>query len=190
MNILAFNKLSKVFVLDLHGEMDGVPVVIADLDTTFFIYKEVESFDHETQRWKGDYDTGSIVDIEDLPEIAENQLDKQAENKIKSKVSIGRQLNMAIALLEPIITTLNTLADDAGKPELKLDTNLISDAKDMRDYIQKIRDNNNRYKDFYKESDDYEFLSKNDEFEMRSKQLDGGIHEIIGNEKEGVGFNN
>jgi hypothetical protein len=25
---------------------------------------------------------------------------------------------------------------------------------------------------------------------MRSKQLDGGIHEIIGNEKEGVGFNN
>ena len=126
------------------------------------------------------------MQIESEPIITEAQLNKQAENKIIGDIPLYKQLNIQAALIDGLVFAVHAMADKLGDPSLKLPNELIDEAVQMREFINSIRVNNARYKAFYEQSDDYVYLDSAKQSQLLSDQLEGGLHEIFGNEKRGT----
>ena len=182
--ILIFNKLSGAYIGSTHGAFDGKEVDTAQLNTTYMKYKVVD-FNPDTEEWQGDFDNGKIVPIESQPEICESQLDVQAQNKIFSRYRYYHQINVLAQAIEALAGCLDRVAAHCDNAALKIPFEAREELAEMREYIAAILANNARYKDFYTESEDYRYFDKSSEAQRLGAQLEGGLHEVFGQQKKG-----
>jgi len=161
--IILFNKQSGAFVGML------LPSAEKHINTKFYKFKKAAHFDESTQIWQGDYDTGKIVNVDDVPTtVTETEIDSQCAYVIGSTYSWHHQINALIGCMKLLIDK-----NGLSGPEVDLFT-------EMADYIQERRDANERFKQAYKNSDDWNFMTKQDERKEMYDQLDGGLHEELG----------
>jgi hypothetical protein len=148
--ILVFNKFTKAYIGFTYGS-DDMNVGEDTLDHTHFLFKTIE-MDIETECWHGDFDNGTVIKTVDEPvRITETELDADCQYKIFRRYKYYHQLNVLFGVIDKLIEKVG-LADDEQ-----------TDYLDMKTYLQKIRENNERYKETYKQHNHYRYLDKEQE---------------------------
>lgn len=163
---LIFNRVSGAY---LHHMSVNTGDSIEDLiDTTYCKYKKVKMIPL-LQTWEGDYNKGKIINVEDkIASIDEYTLNSLAKNKIGRKYKPHHQLNILAKCIVKI-------GDKLG-----IDSKEFDELNDMLEYIEQILANNRRIKESYKNSPEYEYLTKEDINVKMSKALDGGLASVVG----------
>lgn len=139
------------------------------LDQTFFDYRVVDEFDFATQQIVGTIDDFKVVEIQAMPGVIyESDLDMSAQQKITKVYPVINQLNN-------IGRVLDQLAEKVG-----LDTPEVSKMREMFAYIEEIKADNDRYKEFYKASEDYEYKDYASVAQDDANRMEGGVHEAYG----------
>ncbi len=164
---LIFNKLSGAFVAQVVGShLDKV--------NTTYCKGKTATFNPETHIWVGDYDSGSVKSRAETPRIAyEHTLDGTAGMNIRKKYDYHHQLNV-------IIDTMTLLLDASS-----LTTSQKASFNAMKEYIDEIRELNEKYKDSYKNDPNWIYKSKQDAQTDLDNRLAGGLHEAIGPKMRG-----
>ena len=160
--ILLFNKES--------GEMVGS--IISDttdnLDSTYLKWK-VEDFDEEEFQWVGNYDTGGLVRIEDIPtEIVEEEVDMRIGSIVEESYPLFSQINVITDAVKKLIEE-NAIAGDE-----------VDEFNKMVEFIEGRREQNRKYKIAYSEDPDFNLVSRRDAWNKTARQLAGGLHEVVG----------
>ena len=162
--IAIFNKISGVLV--------GFTSVNAKqyLNGELYKWKEVK-IDEVSQQYNGDYDTGEVVNIDDLPvTLHETDLDSQASAAIQNEYRWYHEMNLLIGVVRVMVDKHNI-----SGPEVDAFLN-------MAEFIQEKREANNRYKKAYDEGPDWNLVTKKQVRDNLKKVLEGGIHELLGPE--------
>lgn len=168
--VLVFNKFTGAFIGSTYGSAE-MNVTAETCDQTNFKYKEVD-INPELETWEGDYETGKIVKHADQKVIiTEEELNIDCQDKIFRKYRYYRQLNILYGVIDELIKMVG------------IDDEKLAPYNEMREYLSKIRENNDRYKEAYKNTPGYEYWDKAKEREELNKQLEGGLHEVIGRDK-------
>lgn len=157
--VAQFNKIT--------GELTAVlaNTRIETLNTDFFKYREIE-MDFDQQEVVGTYDDFKIVNRSDQPQrILEEQLDLHAQRKITNQYPLSTQINT-------IARVVLRMAESTEIP--------AEDIKEMMAYLDEVKRVNNVRKQFFQESDDYEYISKDDLANKQKRQLEGGLREATG----------
>ena len=166
---VVFNKLTGAFVASVVGSH-------LDLVNTTYCKGKTVTFNPETHRWLGDYDTGSVVKKSETPRIAyEHTLDGTAGFNIRKKYDYHHQLNIIIDMMSLLL--------DASS----LTTSQKATFTAMKEYIAEIKSLNEKYKDSYKNDPNWTYISKTDAQTEMDNQLAGGLHEVIGPKLRGHG---
>lgn len=159
--ILLFNKES--------GEMVGS--IISDttdnLDSTYLKWK-VEDFDEEEFQWVGNYDTGGLVRIEDIPtEIVEEEVDMRIGSIVEESYPLFSQINVITDAVKKLIEE-NAIAGDE-----------VDEFNKMVEFIEGRREQNRKYKIAYSEDPDFNLVSRKDNQDRITRQLAGGLEEAV-----------
>ena len=102
--------------------------------------------------------------------ITETELDADCQDKIFREYRYYHQLNVVYGVLDKLIEAST------------IDESLLGEYRSMRQYIDSIVSNNERYKMAYATQDGYEYRDKAKEREVLNAQLEGGLHEVLGRE--------
>lgn len=165
--ILVFNKFTGQYIGMTYGT-EAMELAEEQCDSTHFKYKTAE-LDLDTETWEGDFDTGKIIPVgQQTTMISETELDADCQDKIFRQYRYYHQLNVVYGVLDQLIAAA------------LLDESLLTDYREMRTYIQRIVENNARYKEAYAQQEGYEYLDKQREREVLNAQLEGGLHEVMG----------
>ena len=154
-----FNKITGVFT----GVFQDVPLEM--LNQEYYNYVPIE-INIRTQTVQGTYDNFSIVNIVDQPAPAyEVALDNAAQAKIDKIYTIYNRLDMQERILKLI-------CDKVGVDDFEFN--------EMLSYIEEIKKNNDLFKESLMNDPNYTYVSRAQQQEMESAQLEGGLHEFIG----------
>ena len=167
--ILVFNKFTGQYIGLTYGT-EEMALDESACDATHFKYKTVE-MNPETETWEGDCDNGRVIAIANQATvITETELDADCQDKIFREYRYYHQINAIYGVLDQLIAA-------AG-----IDEALLTEYRSMRTYIERIVENNNRYKEAYAQQAGYEYRDKTREREVLNAQLEGGLHEVLGRE--------
>jgi hypothetical protein len=156
---LVFNKISGAYYATVATDSAG------DLNGVNFKFKTV-TYDKNTHEWIGDYDTGSLVPIDDVPTVVfEEDIDRQAGQVIGQSYPWFSQINI-------IIDVVNKLVEESGITGDEVDT-----FTDMVTFLEARRDANRKYKEAYKADNSFGYKTRRDVWNENAKQLEGGLHE-------------
>jgi len=160
--VVIFNKQSGEFVST--ASVNTASCLNGDL----YKWKTVD-IDVDTQRWEGNYDDGSVVNVAEAPvNVYERDMDRKAGEAITWAYNWYQQVNVII----PVMMTLIEKNNLSG-PE-------VDSFLGLAEYIEDKRELNDRYKKAYQEGPDWKYISKDEERAALSRQLEGGIHELLG----------
>lgn len=165
--ILIFNKFTDAYIgLTYSGSSKNVTPETCNQEN--FKYKVVD-LDTETEVWEGDYHTGKVVKkAKRTVVVTEEELNIDCQTKIFSQYRYYHQFNILFDVIDELIASAN------------IDESKLTKYNKMREYLARIRENNDRYKAAYDQAEGYVYLDKTKEREELNKQLEGGLHEIIG----------
>ncbi len=170
--LLQFNKISGAHTAVL-GYVDP-----ATLNNEFYVYVVHENFDFQEDEVRGMYPDFEVVNRADAPLMMfESQLDLAAQQKITKRYPVINQLNnVGNAIVELGRVVQSILGDH---PDLALvDALVVLD--EMNDYISEVKAANKLRKEHYLESDDFVYVSRDQEYAEQEAQLEGGLHEAYG----------
>lgn len=157
-----FNKHSGEFICYINTEN------INSIDTTNFKVRVVE-FDDETERFTGDYESGQVKNLDDLPVVVtEEAMDIACSRAIDTVYPVYTQLNILTNIVSHLVET-SDVPDELLKP-----------FEQMKQFIKGRRDLNENFKSAYDQGDDWEYISKSQSSEALNSALEGGLHEEIG----------
>jgi hypothetical protein len=160
--ILLFNKESGELVASI------ITDTTANLDPTYFKWK-VKYFNDEEFEWVGNYDTGGLVRLEDIPtDISEELIDRQIGSIISESYPVFSQINIITDLLKKLIEE-NAITGDE-----------VDEFNKMGEFIEGRREQNRKYKIAYSEDPDFNLVSRRDAWNKTARQLAGGLHEVVG----------
>ena len=161
---IIFNKLTGALVAKMFGDH-------LDLVNTTYCKGKVISYNPDTHQYVGDYDTGSVMSKSETPRVMEeHSLDGSAGVQIRKKYDYYHQLNH-------IIDMMGLLLDASSLTEEQK-----ANFKQMKEYIDEVRDLNNKYKDSYTNDDNWTYKTKEDVASDNDKKMAGGMAEEVKND--------
>ena len=159
-----FNKITGALVAKMIGDH-------LDLVNTKYCKGKVVSYNPDTHEYVGDFDTGSVQSKSTSPRIMEeHSLDRTAGVHIRKKYDYHHQLNHIIDMMG-LLLDASSLTD-----EQKANFN------QMKEYIDEVRDLNNKYKDSYTNDDNWTYKTKEDVASDNDKKTAGGMAEEVKND--------
>ena len=161
-HILLFNKDSGEFFAKLnYAALEGI-------DDTFFTVKVV-NYDEDTHEWNGgNATTGKVEAINKIiPVITEEMVNEQCASSIESVYKPHHELNAIFDVLNEIIEKEN------------LSSEAVDTFKKVREFINRRRLLNNRYKAAYSNDPNWEYLDKKAIEEKSLRAGAGGLDEKI-----------
>tara|TARA_B100002019_G_scaffold222169_1_gene195026 strand:- start:26 stop:607 length:582 start_codon:yes stop_codon:yes gene_type:complete len=159
-----FNKITGVLVAKMIGDH-------LDLVNTQYCKGKLVTYNPDTHEYVGDYDTGSVQSKSTTKRIIEeHSLDRTAGVHIRKKYDYHHQLNHIIDMMS-LLLDASSLTD-----EQKANFN------SMKEYIDEVRDLNNKYKDSYTNDDNWTYKSKADVASDDDKKTAGGMAEEVKND--------
>ena len=159
-----FNKITGVLVAKMIGDH-------LDLVNTQYCKGKLVTYNPDTHEYVGDYDTGSVQSKSTTKRIIEeHSLDRTAGVHIRKKYDYHHQLNH-------IIDMMSLLLDASSLTEEQK-----ANFKSMKEYIDEVRDLNNKYKDSYTNDDNWTYKSKADVASDDDKKTAGGMAEEVKND--------
>ena len=167
---LIFNKLTGVLVAKMMG--DNLSLV-----NTKYCKGKVLSYNPDTHEYVGNYDSGSVQNKATRPRIAsEMSLDDTAGLHIRKKYNYHHQLNHVIDMMK-LLLDASSLTD-----EQKASFNA------MKEYIDEIRDLNDKYKDSYANDPNWNYKTRDEQLQEIDDKLAGGMAEEVQSEKDMTGI--
>ena len=167
---LIFNKLTGVLVAKMMG--DNLSLV-----NTKYCKGKVLSYNPDTHEYVGNYDSGSVQNKATRPRIAsEMSLDDTAGLHIRKKYNYHHQLNHVIDMMK-LLLDASSLTE-----EQKANFNA------MKEYIDEIRDLNDKYKDSYANDPNWNYKTKEEQLQEIDDKLAGGMAEEVQSEKDMTGI--
>tara|TARA_R110000772_G_scaffold132933_1_gene241374 strand:+ start:440 stop:991 length:552 start_codon:yes stop_codon:yes gene_type:complete len=161
--IAVFNRVSGVFVAFTDNDNKE------HMDDTYYKFKVID-IDEDKEVWSGDFETGSVESIDDIPvEVTEESLNLAASSVILDTYPLGKQLNIVQSLLTTIIE---------ANPEIVGES--VDEFKSMVNFISGRRKLNKKFKNVYSEGDDWTYTSSEEAASKMSQQMAGGLHELGG----------
>lgn len=161
MYLAQFNRASGAFITFM-DDLD-----IRTLDSTYFVYVRVK-VDPELQTIQGKYPKYQIVDVQDLPHrVFERVLNAACRDKIVKEYSEYTQLDR-------LRTVVQAVAEHLGE-----DIPGLAELQEMNAYIGEVKRANKALKRSYRNSDEYEFVTIEQEAIELQEQMDGGMHELV-----------
>ena len=161
---LIFNKLTGVLVAKMMG--DNLSLV-----NTKYCKGKVISYNPDTHEYIGNYDSGSVQSKATRPRVAsEMSLDDTAGLHIRKKYNYHHQLNHIIDMMA-LLLDASSLTDEQK-----------ANFKSMKEYIDEVRDLNNKYKDSYTNDDNWTYKTKEDVASDNDKKMAGGMAEEVKND--------
>ncbi len=159
-----FNKITGALVAKMIGDH-------LDLVNTQYCKGKLVTYNPDTHEYVGDYDTGSVQSKSTTKRIIEeHSLDRTAGVHIRKKYDYHHQLNHIIDMMS-LLLDASSLTD-----EQKANFN------SMKEYIDEVRDLNNKYKDSYTNDDNWTYKSKADVASDDDKKTAGGMAEEVKND--------
>lgn len=157
--ILQFNTITGKFITALTGD-------IATLGAKdLFTYIEAE-WDFTNDTVIGNYPDYHVIDSRALPTtIYESALDAVARDKITKEYPVIQQVNI-------LGRAIMALSEKLGLDQEEL--------VDMLSYIDQVKQTNSVTKQAYQESQDYDYVSIEQETADYEATLEGGVHELYG----------
>ena len=167
---LIFNKLTGVLVAKMMG--DNLSLV-----NTKYCKGKVLSYNPDTHEYVGNYDSGSVQNKATRPRIAsEMSLDDTAGLHIRKKYNYHHQLNHVIDMMK-LLLDASSLTE-----EQKANFNA------MKEYIDEIRDLNDKYKDSYANDPNWNYKTREEQLQEIDDKLAGGMAEEVQSEKDMTGI--
>ena len=167
---LIFNKLTGVLVAKMMG--DNLSLV-----NTKYCKGKVLSYNPDTHEYVGNYDSGSVQNKATRPRIAsEMSLDDTAGLHIRKKYNYHHQLNHVIDMMK-LLLDASSLTE-----EQKANFNA------MKEYIDEIRDLNDKYKDSYANDPNWNYKTRDEQLQEIDDKLAGGMAEEVQSEKDMTGI--
>lgn len=167
---LIFNKLSGVLVAKMMGDK-------LSLVNTKYCRGKVLSYNPDTHEYVGNYDSGSVQNKATRPRIAsEMSLDDTAGLHIRKKYNYHHQLNHVIDMMK-LLLDASSLTE-----EQKANFNA------MKEYIDEIRDLNDKYKDSYANDPNWNYKTRDEQLKEIDDKLAGGMAEEVQSEKDMTGI--
>ena len=167
--IVVFNKFTDEYI-GITYATDAMKLNEDACCDVHFKYKTLD-MDPEVEVWQGNFADGAVVPLgQQKTVITETELDADCQDKIFREYRYYHQLNVVYGALDKIIEAST------------IDESLLSEYRSMRQYIDSIVSNNERYKLAYAAQDGYEYRDKAKEREVLNAQLEGGLHEVLGRE--------
>ena len=167
---LIFNKLTGVLVAKMMG--DNLSLV-----NIKYCKGKVISYNPDTHEYIGNYDSGSVQSKATRPRVAsEMSLDDTAGLHIRKKYNYHHQLNHIIDMMK-LLLDASSLTD-----EQKANFN------SMKEYIDEIRDLNNKYKDSYANDPNWDYKTREDVLDEIDDKLAGGMAEEVHSEADVTGL--
>ena len=159
-----FNKITGALVAKMIGDH-------LDLVNTQYCKGKVVSYNPDTHEYVGDYDTGSVQSKSTTKRIIEeHSLDRTAGVHIRKKYDYHHQLNHIIDMMA-LLLDASSLTDEQK-----------ANFSSMKEYIDEVRDLNNKYKDSYTNDDNWTYKSKADVASDDDKKTAGGMAEEVKND--------
>ena len=159
-----FNKITGVLVAKMIGDH-------LDLVNTQYCKGKLVTYNPDTHEYVGDYDTGSVQSKSTTKRIIEeHSLDRTAGVHIRKKYDYHHQLNHIIDMMS-LLLDASSLTDEQK-----------ANFKSMKEYIDEVRDLNNKYKDSYTNDDNWTYKSKADVASDDDKKTAGGMAEEVKND--------
>ena len=159
-----FNKITGALVAKMIGDH-------LDLVNTKYCTGKVVSYNPDTHEYVGDYDTGSVQSKSTAPRIMEeHSLDRTAGVHIRKKYDYHHQLNHIIDMMA-LLLDASSLTDEQK-----------ANFKSMKEYIDEVRDLNNKYKDSYTNDENWTYKTKEDVASDNDKKMAGGMAEEVKND--------
>lgn len=168
--LLQFNKVSGAFTMMISY------VDPTTLNNDYYVYEEAY-VDFENDTVVGKYPNHEIKSMVDAPpQVVESILEENLREKITKRYSVVKQINIISDVVESMVTALKPLvSEDNEKLEESLDALL-----EMRDYINDVKLIHDNRVEYYKNSPEFEFISKETHAKLVDDQLEGGLHEVYG----------
>ena len=159
-----FNKITGALVAKMIGDH-------LDLVNTKYCKGKVVSYNPDTHEYVGDFDTGSVQSKSTTKRIIEeHSLDRTAGVHIRKKYDYHHQLNHIIDMMA-LLLDASSLTDEQK-----------ANFSSMKEYIDEVRDLNNKYKDSYTNDDNWTYKSKADVASDDDKKTAGGMAEEVKND--------
>ena len=159
-----FNKITGALVAKMIGDH-------LDLVNTQYCKGKVVSYNPDTHEYVGDFDTGSVQSKSTTKRIIEeHSLDRTAGVHIRKKYDYHHQLNHIIDMMS-LLLDASSLTDEQK-----------ANFKQMKEYIDEVRDLNNKYKDSYTNDDNWTYKTKEDVASDNDKKMAGGMAEEVKND--------
>lgn len=161
---IIFNKITGALVAKMIGSH-------MDLVNTTYCKGKLVSYNPDTHEYVGDYDTGSVQSKSTSPRIIEeHSLDSTAGVHIRKKYDYHHQLNHIIDMMALLL--------DASSLTAEQKANFSS----MKEYIDEVRDLNNKYKDSYSNDTNWTYKSKTQVASEDDLKTAGGMAEEVKND--------
>ena len=159
-----FNKITGALVAKMIGDH-------LDLVNTKYCKGKVVSYNPDTHEYVGDFDTGSVQSKSTTKRIIEeHSLDRTAGVHIRKKYDYHHQLNHIIDMMA-LLLDASSLTDEQK-----------ANFSSMKEYIDEVRDLNNKYKDSYTNDDNWTYKSKEDVASENDQKTAGGMAEEVKND--------
>lgn len=164
--IIQFNKLTREFITVLSPVED-----MSYLNHTNYVYSDEVMIDEDNEVVVGNADSWEITAIADLPfEVKEDDLNTLARERIMKNYPLESQLNILGDVLEKVA--------EANAIECE-------DLKAMNDFIDEVRRVNKLRKEYYANSEEFNYISTEDFESTLLKKYKGAIDE---SERQLLGF--
>ena len=158
---IIFNKITGALVAKMIGSH-------MDLVNTTYCKGKLLSYNPDTHEYVGDYDTGSVQSKSTSPRIIEeHSLDSTAGVHIRKKYDYHHQLNHIIDMMG-LLLDASSLTDEQK-----------ANFKQMKEYIDEVRDLNNKYKDSYENDDNWTYKTKEQLSAENDLKTAGGMAEEV-----------
>ena len=156
-----FNKFTGALVAKMFGDH-------MDLVNTKYCKGKVVSYNPDTHEYVGDYDTGTVQSKSTSPRIIEeHSLDNTAGVHIRKKYDYHHQLNHIIDMMG-LLLDASSLTDEQK-----------ANFKQMKEYIDEVRDLNNKYKDSYENDNNWTYKTKEQLVAENDLKTAGGMAEEV-----------
>ena len=165
------SETNKIEVLIQFNAVSGAYITIHPikneiyLDKNYFKYKK-DFIDPKNEKVVGNYDNYQILKISDIPmDIPETGLNIMARSKIFKEYDLAQQMSVVLKTIEKILEQTNIISEEFIE---------------MKSYIDEVLRVNQLRKESFVADEAFNYISKQDQYEMDNAILDGGLHEAIG----------
>lgn len=165
------SETNKIEVLIQFNAVSGAYITIHPieneiyLDKKYFKYK-TDFIDPDNEKVVGTYDDYQILHKTDIPmDIPETGLNIMARSKIFKEYDLAQQMAVVLKTIEKILEQTNIISEEFTE---------------MKSYIDEVLRTNQLRKESFANDEAFNYISKQDQYEMDNAILDGGLHEAIG----------